>query len=175
MVFNNKFMDFQQLCDAIKFRIAMWYKAKWPDGVDSFMDVVRFSNAIKTPVIVKPVRAITSWKHPSANAMKFNVDGSSKRKPGPIGIGGVLKDSSAVVKIVFSKPIGMANSNVAELLAVREAMCIFVSSKWINSHRLIIESDSSNVVRWILNPNSIPWKLKIFNSHIEALKLQLGS
>ena len=107
--------------------------------------------------------------------MKFNVDGSSKGKPGPAGIGGVLRDSLAVVKIVFSKTIGVADSNVAELLAVREAMCIFVSLKWIHSHRMIIESDSSNVVRRILNPNSMPWKLKIFMSHIKALKLQLGS
>ena len=75
MVFNAKIMDFQQLCDLIKFRIASWYKAKWPDGVDSFMDVVRFPNAGKVPFKVKPVRAITSRKHPLADAMKFNVDG----------------------------------------------------------------------------------------------------
>ncbi|XWS30039.1 hypothetical protein CRYUN_Cryun24cG0083700 [Craigia yunnanensis] len=50
-------------------------------------------------------------------------------------------------------------------------MCIFVSSKWIHSHKLIIENDNSNVVKWILNLNNTPWKLKIFMSHIETLKL----
>ena len=87
----------------------------------------------------------------------------------------MLRDISAAVKIVFSKAIGVTDFNVVELLAVRKAMCIFVSSNWIHSHRLIIESNSSHVVRWILNPNSIPWKLKKFMSHIEAFKLQLKS
>ena len=146
-------------------------QTKWPDGGESLMDVVRFPSVIKTPAIVKPVKVITSWKHPPADAMKFNVDDSSKGKPRPAGIGGVLRDSSTIVKIIFSKSIGVADSNVAELLAIREAMGIFVLSKWFHSHKLIIENNSSNVVRWMLNPNSTPWKLKIFMSHIEAMKL----
>ena len=140
MVFNNYLLDFQQLCDTIKLRITMWYKAKWPNGGESLMDVARFSNAIKAYAIGKTVRVITSWKHPPADAMKFNVDGSSKGKPRSVGIRGVFKDSLAAVKIFFSKAIGVEDSNMAELLTVKEAMCIFVSSKWIHSYKLIIKA-----------------------------------
>ena len=80
---------------------------------------------------------------------KFNVDYSSKFKLGPTGIGGVLKDSMVAVKIVFSKAIGVANSKFVELLVVREIVCILTFSRWVHSHRLIIESDFSNVVKWI--------------------------
>ena len=57
-----------------------------------------------------------------------------------------------MVKIVFSKAVRVVDSNIVELLAMREAMHIFVSSSWVHSYRLIIESDSSNVVNWIHNP-----------------------
>ena len=80
------------------------------------------------------------------------MDSSSKGKHGPTGIGGALRDNLAVVKIVFSKAIKVVDSNVAELLAVKEALHIFISSSWVHYHKLIIESDSSNVVNWIHNP-----------------------
>ena len=72
--------------------------------------------------------------------MKFNVDGSSLGKPGLAGIGGVLKDNLTAVKVVFSKSIGVADSNVAELLAVRKAMHIFLHSFWMISHKITIEA-----------------------------------
>ena len=79
------------------------------------------------------------------------MDGSSIGKLGPDGIGGVFRDNAAVVKMVFSKPVGVTNSNVAKLLAIKEAILIFIASCWVHSHNLIIESDSSNVVKWIHN------------------------
>ena len=78
---------------------------------------------------------------------KKNVDGSFKGKTRPMGIDGVLRDNTTTVKLVFSKSIGVANSNVAELLAVREALSVYATSRWASSHRLIIECDSSNVVK----------------------------
>ena len=113
------------------------------------------------------------WKAPPSDFMKFNVDGSSKGKPEPAGIGGVLRDNSATIKIVFSKVVGVVESNAAELLAVREALRIFVSSRWVLTHRLIIESDSSNVVNWVCNSHDIPWIMKRFMGHLENFKEQL--
>ena len=69
------------------------------------------------------------WKTLSIDSLKFNVDGSSKSKSGHAGISGVLRDCMAKVKAFFSKAIGLADSNVEELLAVSEALCIFLSSK----------------------------------------------
>ena len=60
----------------------------------------------------------------------------------------MLRDSKSAVKSIFSKAIGVANSNVVELLAARKALTIYVASKWASSHRLIIKSDSKNVVKW---------------------------
>ena len=64
-------------------------------------------------------------------------------------------DYSTAVKIVFSKAIGVMDSNVAKLLVVREALRLFTYSSWVNSYKLTIEIDSSNVVKWIHNHHNI--------------------
>ncbi|XVE82185.1 hypothetical protein DITRI_Ditri15bG0127000 [Diplodiscus trichospermus] len=84
--------------------------------------------------------------------LKFNVDGAAKGKPGPVGIGGILRDYMGI--------FGVEDSNAAELIAIREAFIIFASSRWVQNHALIIESDSLNAVKWVLNPNSTPWRLR---------------
>ncbi|XVF67223.1 hypothetical protein PTKIN_Ptkin10aG0103000 [Pterospermum kingtungense] len=50
--------------------------------------------------------------------MKFNIDGSAKGCPCDAGIGGVLTDHVANIKIVFSEYVGVVDSNLAELLAI---------------------------------------------------------
>ncbi|XVE48894.1 hypothetical protein DITRI_Ditri01bG0038300 [Diplodiscus trichospermus] len=54
-------------------------------------------------------RPLTSWIPPPQKAVKFNVDGASKGKPGSAGIGGILRDHMGVEKIRFSKFIGVAD------------------------------------------------------------------
>ena len=156
LVFNGKVFDFQQTIDIVKFRIASWFKAKWPNCPNTLLDVVRFPNTIQVSVAAKNVKKVSLWSTPPLGVLKFNVDGSARGKPGPAGIGGVLRDCSGVVKAVFSKAIGVTDSNVAELLAVREALRIFTDSSWVSSHKLTIESDSSNVVNWVLNYKGTP-------------------
>ena len=56
------------------------------------------------------------------------MDGSAKGKPKPAGIGSVLRYCNVVVKVVFSKFIGVVNSNVAKLLAVQKALKLFVTT-----------------------------------------------
>ena len=96
------------------------------------------------------------------------MDRSARGKPDPAVIGGVLRDCMAATKVVFSRAIGVADSNVAELLAVREALRIFAASKWVSSHKLIIESDSSNAIKWVRHPQDAPWAMKNYISHIET-------
>ena len=129
MVFNGKDFDFMKIIDTIKFRLAIWLKAKWPDCPNTILDVVRLSNAIQVPIKVNNVKKAIIWKCPPLDSLKFNVDGSAKGKPGPASIGGVLRDCRFAVKAVFSKSIGVADSNVVELLAVREALKIFVATR----------------------------------------------
>ncbi|XVF41503.1 hypothetical protein PTKIN_Ptkin01aG0284700 [Pterospermum kingtungense] len=66
----------------------------------------------------------------------------------PTGIG-VLKDHEGSLKLVFSKSIGDADSNLAEIKAVREAFKLFPASQWSQSHKLLIESNSLNAVKWV--------------------------
>ena len=50
-----------------------------------------------------------------------------------------------------------------------------MASKWAKNYSSWIKSDSINVVNWIKCPQSDPWRMKKFISHIESIKLQLSS
>ena len=43
----------------------------------------------------------------------FNVDGSSKGKPGPVGMGGVLRDSNGKVLCMFEEKVRAATPGQA--------------------------------------------------------------
>ncbi|XVF06146.1 hypothetical protein REPUB_Repub06bG0022400 [Reevesia pubescens] len=125
------------------------------------------------PTISKEKRVTGVWKLPPPIFLKFNVDSASKGKPGPVGIGSVLRDDKGLVKMILSKSIRVANFNLAELLALRKVVFMFVASKWVNSHGLWLESDSKNAVKWFLSPVSASWRMKKFTAQIEALKSDL--
>ena len=101
------------------------------------------------------------------------MDGSARGKPEPASIGGVLRDCRFAVKAVFSKSIGVADSNVVELLAVREALKIFVATRCASTHRFIVESDFSNVINWVRKPHDTLWTMKKFMGQIVNFKEQL--
>ncbi|XVF54365.1 hypothetical protein PTKIN_Ptkin05aG0175600 [Pterospermum kingtungense] len=120
------------------------------------------------------MRLMPTWSCPPQGYLKFNVDGSSLGKPGPAGIGGVLRDHRGKELICFSKNIGMVDSNTAEFLAIREAFLLFTSSPWAPSCKLIIESDSLVAVKWTLAPVSVAWRMRNVSNHIENLKVLLA-
>ena len=128
------------------------FKAKWPNNKDLVLDFCRFPNVVSASKRMKKIRAVLQWSKPPIGFLKFNVDGLAIDKPGPTGIGEVLRDDFENVKIVFSKAVGIIDSNLAELLAVRETFIVFAVSKWAKTHSLLIESDSINVVNWIKCP-----------------------
>ncbi|XWS75528.1 hypothetical protein CRYUN_Cryun01aG0097400 [Craigia yunnanensis] len=99
------------------------------------MDIVRFPKDIQVHKASKDIKKVILWESPLLNHLKFNVDGFTRGKPGSAGIGGLLKDCNTAVKVVFCKAIGVADSNVAELLAVREVVKLFAASRWASSHR----------------------------------------
>ncbi|XVE89676.1 hypothetical protein DITRI_Ditri20bG0015100 [Diplodiscus trichospermus] len=86
---------------------------------------------------------------------------------------GVLGDHLGMEKIHFSKSIGIEDSNVPELLAIREALILYASSVWAQNTALIMESDSKNAVTWVLNPKSAPWRVQKFINHIENVKSRI--
>lgn len=88
------------------------------------------------------------------SAMKFKIDSAVREKPGPTGIGGVLRNDKGVVLCLFSNGVGIGDSNEAEVLAILEAPRIFSRSL-----RLIVLSDSYNAISWVNSSASKPWKL----------------
>ncbi|XVF46753.1 hypothetical protein PTKIN_Ptkin03bG0053700 [Pterospermum kingtungense] len=83
--------------------------------------VARCPNLVVVPCINKKSRTGLCWTPPPEGILKFNVDGATKGYPGPAGIEGILWASSSNVLRVFSFSVGVVDSNLTELLAVREA------------------------------------------------------
>ncbi|XVE88825.1 hypothetical protein DITRI_Ditri19aG0099600 [Diplodiscus trichospermus] len=156
--------------NALILRMALWGKAKWQNLNKNILDIFRWPQVIKIQPIKHVIRSTSCWEKPAVGCLKFNVDGSEKGQPGSASIGGVLRDHDANIKLVFSKSVGVADSNLAEVLAIREAFVIFSYSPWATAHTLIIESDSMNAVKWIKNPISSPWRIRGIITHIEFLK-----
>ncbi|XVF83559.1 hypothetical protein PTKIN_Ptkin16aG0498800 [Pterospermum kingtungense] len=172
VVFKNKQLDFIMLIDLVKFRIIHWAKAKWPHiQIDSW-SALNCLNKIQIPTKRVNPRPFSCWSCPSFGAVKFNIDGAAQGKPGPAGIGGILRDHQGTALIRFSKSIGTADSNLAEILTIKEAFLLVTSSRWVNLP-IIFESDSMNAVSWVSNPLKVPWKFRNIISHMENLKRQL--
>ena len=86
--------------------------------IGSFVNI--FSISICFNDVCKVERPF-QWCPRNDGSLKFNVDGSTKGKPGLAGIGGLLRNSESVVVALFSIPVGVMDSNVAEVLAIKEA------------------------------------------------------
>ena len=101
--------------------------------------------------------------------MKLNVDGSVMGKPGAAAIDGILRDHVGTFKGVFSKSIGIEDSNFAKFMTIKEGLSLFSSSTWTQSHNLIIESNSKNVIL-AKSHLLVPWRMKLISNQIEILK-----
>ncbi|EOY19828.1 Uncharacterized protein TCM_045188 [Theobroma cacao] len=75
---------------------------------------------------------------------------------------------------MFSKASQRVDANMAEILANREAIKIFLALRWVRSHTLMVESNSSNVVSWIRNPKRAQWKHKRDLMILEGIKRRIG-
>ena len=89
---------------------------------------------------------VLRWLKPAPGRLKLNLDGSSLGNPGPVGGGGVLRDSSGNFIFGFSKFFGSCSNNEAELRAVVEGISI---CKHLGYDGIDIECDSNIVVSWI--------------------------
>lgn len=69
---------------------------------------------------------------------------------------GILRDDKGAEKAILSKRAGWGDANLAEVLALREALVIFVASAWVSSGCANIQCESKNAVTWIDKPDSSP-------------------
>ncbi|KAK8993921.1 hypothetical protein V6N11_008134 [Hibiscus sabdariffa] len=79
---------------------------------------------------------------PEKGYLKFNVDVVVVGSYEDAGIGGLLRDETGKICILFSKSIDVTDPASAELRSVMETCALFFTSRWRRSHSLIIETDS---------------------------------
>ncbi|KAK3195553.1 hypothetical protein Dsin_026863 [Dipteronia sinensis] len=149
VVFEGKEKDVQQASDLVKIRIVWWFKYLGkgsPENVDSLL-----RNVKELCVDQKKMKKIeiADWNPPRNGHLKFNVDGSSKGKPEPSGIGGVLRDSNGKVLYLFSYYMGILDSNVAELMAIKRAVEMCYSNPELQNNNITVVSDSKVGVSWV--------------------------
>lgn len=67
----------------------------------------------------------TFWTPFPPGVFKLNADGASKGKLGPLGVGGILRNSKGRVLLMFFQSMGIQDSNETEVLAILEAIQLF--------------------------------------------------
>ncbi|KAK3200035.1 hypothetical protein Dsin_012678 [Dipteronia sinensis] len=89
------------------------------------------------------------WFPPYINGLKFNVDGSSRGKPGPAGIGGVLRNSNCKILCLFSSHVGIEDSNMTEIMAMHKAFELCALRSVLVDRDIVIVIDSMVSVTWV--------------------------
>lgn len=118
-------------------------------------------------------RLQSTWEPPPSKTWKWNVDGSARGKPGPTGIGGVLRDEKGTILSKFAAGVGIRESNEAEFLAIVKALELSMGRDWLKHGNLIVESDSKVALSWA--KSGCPWKLQFYGNKLRNLLLVLGN
>ncbi|KAK2662296.1 hypothetical protein Ddye_000870 [Dipteronia dyeriana] len=92
---------------------------------------------------------INKWKGVKLIISNFNVNGSTIGKPGPSGIGGVLRDFNGRVLHLFSYYIRILDLNTTESWVIKRAIMLVLSNPNLRSHDIMVVSDSKVVVSWV--------------------------
>ncbi|XWS53848.1 hypothetical protein CRYUN_Cryun10bG0035500 [Craigia yunnanensis] len=103
-------------------------------------------SSVHTPNAIVKSRVLASCSCHDFGTLKLNVDRTAIGKSGSATVGGVLPDYSGIFIGVFSKHIGIEDSNLAEFMAIKEGLCFFSSFVWANYHLLVVESNSTSAL-----------------------------
>lgn len=100
--------------------------------------------------------SLPSWSPPPVGFLKLNFDGSVVGHPGPYGIEGLVRDSMAVCILSFSELTKTCSVHEAKLIALQARLW---GASRLCFHSLIVEGDSSCVIRWASGSSRYPWRL----------------
>lgn len=115
------------------------------------------------------------WSPLEVNCVKWNVDASVHNPDSCSAIGGVLRNHLGNFICLFSSPIPFMEINCAEVLAIQRAIAISLSSDTSKNCKIILESDSLNVVSWCNNASDGVWNLNYhLNFIINECKISLN-
>lgn len=106
------------------------------------------------------------WSPPSPGFIKWNVDASVNAGRSKSAIGGVLRNCQGLFMCLFSSPIPPMEINSAEILAIYRAVQITMTFEHLWKQNIIIESDSSNAVKWCNDREGGPWNLNFQLNYI---------
>ncbi|EOX92158.1 Uncharacterized protein TCM_001153 [Theobroma cacao] len=132
-----------------KLELAPWANARWPHEYLSMIDVYRQPLAHSRLIWTREERQ-------ERNKMGTSKDG---------------RDENSMSVGQLKSVMGL----LIELKAVKEAFFIFIASIWEDRCRLIINSNSSNVTKWIQEPVTTPWRMRKCLLQIEKLMADLPS
>ncbi|KAK3206963.1 hypothetical protein Dsin_021009 [Dipteronia sinensis] len=150
-LFEGRSISFASASDLIKFRVGWWFKHH---GLGSNEPIASILLNIRDICVDKKKRKNhykEEWFPPSVNGLKFNVDGSSRGKPGPAGIGGVLRNANGRILCLFSAHMGLEEYNTTEILAIHRALELCISKPELKGRDMVIVSDSKVAVSWVNN------------------------
>ena len=100
-IFKDKEASLFLASDTVLFRVAWWFKHHGKGSSDPITTLLRnISEFCKDSNMPKKSRFVR-WIPPGKEALKFNVDGSSRGNPGAAGIGGVLQNNVWVGFVPF--------------------------------------------------------------------------
>lgn len=76
----------------------------------------------------RKARVIDAWSSPPIVVLKYNVDDAAHGKLRPAGVGGILRNHTWEVLLMFFKYVGVKDSNKVEVLTILEDLCIYALS-----------------------------------------------
>lgn len=94
------------------------------------------------------------WAPSFGDVLRFNVDGAMRGKPRQAVVEGVLHNEVEVVLVWFSENVGIMESNEEEVVAILEALWIFVWASF--QDLLVVESDFLNAIYWVSSLAAMP-------------------
>lgn len=120
-LFESKAKSIQSVFEEAKNLLIFWFLSRKEFRGSVFDDFIGGWQACLKG-IGKKSRPKERWKRPDVVCLKFNVDGATKGKPRSAGIGGVLLNHRSEILYFSTEPIGIKDSNEAELVAIKKAL-----------------------------------------------------
>lgn len=82
------------------------------------------------------------WSTPPKGSCKFNMDGATKSKPGPAGIGVMIHDDRGRMILAFSEPLGLwsrlGGITFAHTTRSVNSVTYFLAKVGVQKHQLLI-------------------------------------
>lgn len=108
------------------------------------------------------------WKKPRIGWTKLNFDGSCKGKNGKASIGGLIRNDKAEFLLGYAESIGLSNSTMAELIALRRGLELVLEYGW--NDKLWLEGDAKTLVEIILKRRKVRcMEVQKHISHINSI------